>query len=63
VKNQITKGNWVVRSVVRVDEAARQIWFMAGGIVPGQDPYFAQLPGEFRRHGPTRSRQPMAITR
>jgi dipeptidyl aminopeptidase/acylaminoacyl peptidase len=42
VKNPITKGNWVVRSVVRVDETARQIWFMAGGIVPGQDPYFAQ---------------------
>jgi len=42
VKNQITKGEWVVRSVERVDHANRQIWFTAGGIVPGQDPYFEQ---------------------
>ena len=40
VKNQITKGEWVVRGVDRVDEQARQIWFRAGGIRPGQDPYF-----------------------
>jgi len=42
VKNQITSGKWVVRSVVSVDETARQITFTAGGIVAGQDPYFAQ---------------------
>ena len=29
VKNQITKGDWVVRSVERVDEESRQIWFRA----------------------------------
>ena len=40
VKNQITKGEWVVRGVDQVDEAKRQIWFQAGGIRPGQDPYF-----------------------
>jgi hypothetical protein len=40
VKNQITKGNWLVRSVDRIDETNRQIWFYAGGIIPGQDPYF-----------------------
>ncbi len=40
VKNQITKGEWVVRNVDRVDEAKRQIWFRAGGIHPGQDPYY-----------------------
>lgn len=40
VKNQITKGDWVVRGVDRVDEAKRQIWFHAGGIRPGQDPYY-----------------------
>ncbi len=40
VKNQITKGNWVVRSVENVDEAARQIWFAASGMYPGKDPYF-----------------------
>ena len=43
VKNQITKGNWLVRNVEYVDDAKRQIWFEAGGIVPGQDPYFTQL--------------------
>jgi dipeptidyl aminopeptidase/acylaminoacyl peptidase len=40
VKNQITKGEWVVRGVDRVDAKARQIFFRAGGIVPGQDPYY-----------------------
>ncbi len=40
VKNQITKGNWVVHSVDRIDEVKRQIWFRAGGIRPGQDPYY-----------------------
>ncbi len=40
VKNQITKGEWVVRGVDRVDEKARQVWFRAGGIRPGQDPYY-----------------------
>ena len=39
VKNQVTKGAWAVRGVDRVDEQARQIWFRAGGIRPGQDPY------------------------
>jgi dipeptidyl aminopeptidase/acylaminoacyl peptidase len=40
LKNQITKGNWIVRYVDFVDEAKRQIWFRASGMVPGQDPYF-----------------------
>ena len=40
VKNQITKGDWVVREVERVDEAKRQICFSASGMYPGQDPYF-----------------------
>jgi dipeptidyl aminopeptidase/acylaminoacyl peptidase len=40
VKNQITKGDWVVRRVDRVDREKRQIWFQAGGIRPGQDPYY-----------------------
>ena len=41
LKNQITKGDWVVRAVQNVDEAKRQIWFSAGGMYPGKDPYFA----------------------
>ncbi len=40
MKNQITRGDWLVRSVVHVDEQNRQIWFSAGGMNPDQDPYF-----------------------
>ncbi|MGE5294457.1 MAG: DPP IV N-terminal domain-containing protein [Solirubrobacterales bacterium] len=43
VKNQITKGSWVVRGVEHVDEAKREIWFRAGGIRPEQDPYYVHL--------------------
>lgn len=39
IKNQITQGQWVVRGVDRVDEDKRQVWFRAGGIREGQDPY------------------------
>ncbi len=39
VKNQITRGNWVVRSVERVDAERREIWFRASGLDPSQDPY------------------------
>ena len=40
IKNQITRGAWLVRGVERVDEENRQIWFRAGAIRAGQDPYF-----------------------
>jgi dipeptidyl aminopeptidase/acylaminoacyl peptidase len=40
MKNQITKGNWVVRGVEHVDDEKRQIWFRASGMQPGKDPYF-----------------------
>ncbi len=40
IKNQITKGNWVVRGVDKVDEETRQVWFQASGMYPGRDPYF-----------------------
>ena len=43
VKNQVTKGEWVVQSVDHVDEAARHIWIEVLGIVPGQDPYYTHL--------------------
>lgn len=39
VKNQITKGNWIVRGVEKVDEEKRQIWFQASGMHAGKDPY------------------------
>ncbi len=40
VKNQITKGDWVVRAVDSVDVQNRQIWFRASGMNAGKDPYF-----------------------
>jgi len=40
VKTRITRGDWVVREVVKVDDAKRQIWFSASGMNPGEDPYF-----------------------
>jgi dipeptidyl aminopeptidase/acylaminoacyl peptidase len=39
VKNQITKGEWIVRAVERVDVKARQIWLRVAGIHANQDPY------------------------
>ena len=38
--NEITRGSWVVRSVDYVDDAKRQIYFEAGGMRAGEDPYF-----------------------
>ncbi|HWE96148.1 MAG TPA: prolyl oligopeptidase family serine peptidase [Tepidisphaeraceae bacterium] len=43
IKNQITKGEWVVRGIDRVDEDKRQIWFHAGGVRPGEDPYYTHF--------------------
>jgi dipeptidyl aminopeptidase/acylaminoacyl peptidase len=43
VKNQITKGEWAVRGVEKVDEEARQIWFSAGGVTAGKDPYLLHV--------------------
>ena len=40
VKNQVTKGEWVVRKVEHVDVEKRQVWFRASGIYPEQDPYY-----------------------
>ncbi|MCA9235160.1 MAG: DPP IV N-terminal domain-containing protein, partial [Planctomycetales bacterium] len=39
VINQITRGEWVVRGVERVDEERNQVWLTAGGVDPKQDPY------------------------
>jgi dipeptidyl aminopeptidase/acylaminoacyl peptidase len=42
VKQQITKGEWVVREVAFVDDSNRYIVFQAGGIESG-DPYFVHF--------------------
>ena len=39
VKNQITRGNWVVRAIESVDTDKREIVFAASGREAGQDPY------------------------
>ncbi|HMF14436.1 MAG TPA: prolyl oligopeptidase family serine peptidase, partial [Gemmataceae bacterium] len=39
LKNQITRGDWAVRGIDRIDEDSRQMWFRATGKIPGQDPY------------------------
>ncbi len=40
---QLTRGDWVVREVLKVDEAAGRIWFTASGMDAGRDPYFRHL--------------------
>ncbi|MGI4867867.1 MAG: DPP IV N-terminal domain-containing protein [Janthinobacterium lividum] len=42
VKNQITKGNFVVTQLLKVDEAKRQLYFLADGREPG-NPYFTHF--------------------
>ncbi len=37
---QITKGDWYVRQVVKVDEEKELIYFTANGIQKNEDPYF-----------------------
>lgn len=51
---QLTRGPWVVRRIVRVDEARKQVWFAANGREPG-DPYLqhfyrVNLDGSGLRH-------------
>ncbi|UAK26697.1 S9 family peptidase [Sphingomonas nostoxanthinifaciens] len=40
VRRQITRGHWIVRDVLKVDEAKGRIYFTASGMTPGEDPYF-----------------------
>ena len=42
VKNQITKGDFVVTKLLRVDEQKRQLYFLADGREPG-NPYFTHF--------------------
>ena len=43
LKNRITTGEGNVDDVLRVDEKARQIYFLASGKDPARDPYFQHL--------------------
>ena len=42
LKNQITKGNWLVRSVKHIDSLTREVFFTAGGKEEG-NPYHVYL--------------------
>ncbi|MFV0592118.1 MAG: DPP IV N-terminal domain-containing protein [Draconibacterium sp.] len=39
-KNQITRGNWVVRNVLHVDKENKIIYFLGSGKNKNEDPYF-----------------------
>ncbi|MFL6374048.1 MAG: DPP IV N-terminal domain-containing protein [Pyrinomonadaceae bacterium] len=43
LKNQITKGDWAVWNVIRVDEQNRVVYGLAGGHDKGVNPYFGQM--------------------
>ena len=43
LKRQITSGEFVVNSVVGVDEKSRTLLFTANGREPGEDPYYTHL--------------------
>jgi dipeptidyl aminopeptidase/acylaminoacyl peptidase len=39
IKNQITKGDWVVRDIDSIDTQKREVWFRANGMNADEDPY------------------------
>jgi len=43
VVRQLTKGEWVVRDIVYVDEATGHLWFLGAGRHPSANPYHRQL--------------------
>lgn len=43
LKNRITEGPWHVEEVVKVDEAARTVYFTANGREKGENPYYEHL--------------------
>ena len=43
LKNPVTRGAWPVREVLHVDEAQRQVWFLASGLREKEDPYHLHL--------------------
>ena len=43
VKQQLTRGEWVVRGIEHVDREKRLVWFRAAGASGLDDPYYEQL--------------------
>lgn len=40
---QLTRGSWLVRDILAVDEAHRELFFTAAGREPGEDPYYRHI--------------------
>jgi dipeptidyl aminopeptidase/acylaminoacyl peptidase len=40
VKQQVTRGSWIVRDIDSIDVKKREIWFSASGMNPEEDPYY-----------------------
>ena len=43
LKNRITKGSWHVENIVKVDEKARVVYFLACGMDKNENPYYDHL--------------------
>jgi dipeptidyl-peptidase 4 len=43
LKNQITRGEWIVRDIVHIDERGRRILFTVGGLEQARDPAWRSL--------------------
>jgi dipeptidyl aminopeptidase/acylaminoacyl peptidase len=43
VKNQITKGDWVIRSIDHIDEKGRMLYFSGAGHEANRDPYLRHV--------------------
>lgn len=43
VKGRVTAGDWPVREVLHVDATRRELWFLASGLRPDEDPYHRHL--------------------
>ncbi len=43
LKHQITKGDFVVTQLLKIDEKGRKLYFLANGKEPNRDPYFSHF--------------------
>ncbi|HTS12676.1 MAG TPA: DPP IV N-terminal domain-containing protein [Candidatus Limnocylindrales bacterium] len=43
LERQLTKGDWVVRELLSIDDKSRRVFFLAGGREKGEDPYLTHL--------------------
>ncbi len=43
LKNQVTKGEWTISELLKVDEKNRTLYFLAGGRERRRNPYFSHL--------------------